>query len=175
MELLSPIAARASDWMLAVRLIGADPEVQATRAAVGGAASMALTELPARESAQLWPEALSGAALGPITMRLGALPSALDDALDLVAHHLPEAWLSVAVGPGVIRWSGEAAIDRLKLLRHTAAQQEMPLTLERAPWTVRSTLGHFGAYREGVGRLVGALRRTFDPEQVLVAPVGDPA
>jgi FAD/FMN-containing dehydrogenase len=175
MELLSPVAAGASEWMLALRLIGADPEVQATRDTVCGAASLALTELPARESAHLWPEASGGATQGPITMRLGALPSALDDALDLVAHHLPEGWVSVAVGAGTIRWSGEAALDRLKLLRHAAAQQEMPLTLERAPWAVRGALGHFGAYREGVGRLVGALRRSFDPAAVLVAPVGDPA
>ena len=37
------------------------------------------------------------------------------------------------------------------------------MTLERAPWPVRHALGHFGAYREGVGQLVGRLRDTFDP------------
>ena len=49
----------------------------------------------------------------------------------------------------------------------------MPLTLERAPWPVREQLGHFGAYREGVGQLVGALRETFDPAGVLLAPLGE--
>jgi len=174
LELLAPTAARAGDWMLALRLIGVDQEVHAARDAVGGIAPLALTELPARESAQLWPEALGGATLGPITVRLGTLPASLDDALDLVAHHLPESWLSVSVGSGVIRWSGETTVDRLKLLRHAAAQQEMPLTLERAPWPVREALGHFGAYREGVGRLVTQLRRAFDPAPTLVVPVGDP-
>jgi hypothetical protein len=28
---------------------------------------------------------------------------------------------------------------------------------------VRRSVGHFGAYREGVGPLVGGLRATFDP------------
>ena len=37
------------------------------------------------------------------------------------------------------------------------------MTLERAPWPVRRALGHFGAYREGVGQLVGRLRDSFDP------------
>ena len=41
------------------------------------------------------------------------------------------------------------------------------MTLERAPWPVRRALGHFGAYREGVGQLVGRLRETFDPGQCL--------
>jgi hypothetical protein len=33
-------------------------------------------------------------------------------------------------------------------------------------------LGHFGAYREGVGRLMGSLRTTFDPAGTLVVPLG---
>lgn len=173
LEVLSPRAARASDWMLAVRLVGSDPEVEAARDAVCGAVPMPLHELPVQEAARLWPEALAGATLGSSTLRLGALPTSLDDALDLVEHHLPEGWLSVGAGAGIVRWSGDAAADRLKLLRRAAAQQEMPVTLERAPWEVRSQMGHFGAYREGVGRLVSALRRTFDPAGVLVVPVGD--
>ncbi len=48
----------------------------------------------------------------------------------------------------------------------------MPLTLERAPWPVRHQLGHFGAYREGVGRLVCGLRDAFDPARILAVPVG---
>ena len=171
LELLAPAAAQAADWALAIRLIGADAEVQAARNAVGGAASLGFAELPARESAQLWSDVLAGAESGPTTVRLGTLPSALDDALDLVAHHLPEAWLAATVGGGTIRWSGDTTHDRVKLLRHQAAQQEIPLTLERSPWPMRESLGHFGAYREGVGRLVGQLRRAFDPHGTLVVPV----
>jgi len=53
-------------------------------------------------------------------------------------------------------------------LRRTLAALEVPLTLERAPWPVRTAVGHFGAYREGVGPLVAGLRRTFDPGGALV-------
>jgi hypothetical protein len=48
----------------------------------------------------------------------------------------------------------------------------MPITIERAPWSVRNALGHFGAYREGVGRLMGSLRNTFDPNHTLVTTLG---
>jgi hypothetical protein len=60
------------------------------------------------------------------------------------------------------------SVDRLTKLRRALAAREVPLTLERAPWSVRSAVGHFGAYREGVGPLVAGLRRTFDPNGVLV-------
>jgi hypothetical protein len=56
----------------------------------------------------------------------------------------------------------------LQRLRRTLAGMEVPLTLERAPWPVRGAVGHFGAYREGVGPLVAGLRRTFDPGGALV-------
>ncbi len=172
LELLSPPATRTTSWTLAVRLTGADREVEATRDAVCGAASLALAELPVPDAARFWPETLAGATSEPTTIRVGALPSSLDTALDLLEHHLPEGWLSVAIAAGAIRWTGSAPPERLRLLRHATAQQEMPLTLERAPWEIRREVGHFGAYREGVGRLVAALRRTFDPEQVLVTAVG---
>jgi len=41
------------------------------------------------------------------------------------------------------------------------------MTIERAPWALRRAMGHFGAYREGVGQLVGRLRDSFDPGQCL--------
>jgi hypothetical protein len=63
----------------------------------------------------------------------------------------------------MIRWSGNAAPEAIRGLRRAAAEREVPLTLERAPWDLRRTVGHFGAYREGVGRLVTKLRATFDP------------
>ena len=47
------------------------------------------------------------------------------------------------------------------------AQKDQGRVLERAPWVIRRALGHFGAYREGVGKIVGRLRGTFDPGQCL--------
>ena len=60
---------------------------------------------------------------------------------------------------------------RIASLSLTQATLEVPLTLERAPWSVRSAVGHFGAYREGVGPLVAGLRRTFDPGEAFVVAV----
>ena len=65
-----------------------------------------------------------------------------------------------APGAGMIRWTGDAPVERLRAVRRAAAAREIPMTLERAPWPVRRALGHFGAYREGVGQLVGRLRET---------------
>ncbi len=175
LELLSPTARGRDDdaWRLAVRLIGGEPSVQAQRDAVSGTFGARLEALAAGDAAAWWRGVLAAAALPPTTLRVGALPGELDDALDLVAHHLPEGWLSVTVSCGTVRWSGAAPSDRIRLLRHAAAQREMPMTLERAPWNVRAACGHFGAYREGVSRLVSRLRSAFDPAGVLVAPIGD--
>ena len=110
----------------------------------------------------------------PVTLRIGAAPSSLEQALDLVALHLDERvadWISTTLPAGVIRWSGNAQPHELRRLRNAAAQLEWPLTLERAPWEVRAAVGHFGAYREGVGLLVQRLRAAFDPAGVLVTGI----
>ncbi len=96
------------------------------------------------------------------------LHAGLDDALDMLAASLDEGLIAAGAGSaGGVRWSGEARIDALRSLRRTAASREIPMTLERAPWAVRQQLGHFGAYREGVGQLVSRLRETFDPGSLL--------
>jgi hypothetical protein len=172
MELASPSALGTADWGVAVRLTGSGTEVAATRDAVRGAAGVDLTELGVEEAARFWQSLHTGSLSGATTIRLGALPSSLDSALDLIAHHLREAWTTASMAVGGIRWSGTADPDELRLLRHTAAQQEIPITIERAPWAVRARLGHFGAYREGAGALVTGLRRAFDPAGVIVAPLG---
>jgi hypothetical protein len=76
----------------------------------------------------------------------------------------------------MLRWTGEATAERLRTIRRTTAAREIPMTIERAPWPLRHAVGHFGAYREGVGRLVGGLRDSFDPGLSLqVALEGDDA
>jgi hypothetical protein len=95
------------------------------------------------------------------------LGGGIDDTLDLLAHDLDEGLVAAGAAAGLIRWTGDAPVERLRGLRRTAAGREIPMTLERAPWPVRRALGHFGAYREGVGQLVGRLRDTFDPGQCL--------
>ena len=93
--------------------------------------------------------------------------TALHQASDLVLHHLDDASITASIGAGVVRWSGSASAARLQLLRRTAAQVEMPVTIERAPWPLRSELGHFGLYRAGVNQLMNSLRHTFDPQGTL--------
>jgi glycolate oxidase FAD binding subunit len=173
LEVLSPLAAGRERWTLAVRLLGSAPAVEADAQSAGGASQIPLAALEAAEAGRFWRGALAGAAASPVTLRLGALATAMDDALDLVLHHLDEHWIMAGVGAGGLRWSGDAPADRIRLLRHAAAPREMPMTLERAPWAVREQVGYFGAYREGVGQLVGALKDAFDPAGVLVVPLAD--
>lgn len=170
-QLLSPQATQRDDWTLAIRLLGPDAGVRHEKGSVQGATELPLSDLPGPDAARLWHLAATGATSGPLTLRIGTLTGALPAALDLVEHDLPEGWISVDAAAAGVRWSGAATVASLRVLRHAAAEREMPMTLERAPWPVRSQLGVFGAYREGVGRLVAGLRETFDPVGVLVSGI----
>jgi FAD/FMN-containing dehydrogenase len=163
LELLSPALAAEADWVLAARFAGTDAGTQSGARGLQAVSPLAWQVLPAERSAGFW--ALAGRAVlgGPVTLRLGVLPDGIDDTLDLIAHHLDEGLVSVGAGGGMLRWTGEATVERLRSVRRSTAAREIPMTIERAPWAIRHAVGHFGAYREGVGRLVGRLRDTFDP------------
>ncbi|HEU4699587.1 MAG TPA: FAD-binding oxidoreductase [Gemmatimonadales bacterium] len=167
LELLSPALAAESEWVLAARFMGTDEAAQAEAARLPAATDVVWQQLPAERSGAFWGLAARAALGGPVTFRMGVLADGLDDTLDLVAHDLDEGLVSAGAAGGMLRWTGVASPERLRALRRTAAGREIPLTLERAPWPVRHAVGHFGAYREGVGRLVGRLRETFDPGQCL--------
>ena len=171
-ELMSPAVGGGNQWLLAVRLIGSDPSVAADRSGVRGAGAASWLEHTPHDAAEFWQSASVHPVQHPVTIRMGTVVTDLDRALDLVAHHLDDESISASIAAGVVRWSGTAPADRLQLLRHNAAQVEMPITIERAPWSVRNALGHFGAYREGVGRLMGSLRNTFDPNHTLATTLG---
>jgi hypothetical protein len=128
---------------------------------------IAWAPIPTERTAAFWSNVARGSLAGPITFRLGVLANGVDDTIDLLAHDLDEGLVSAGPGSGMIRWTGEASVERLRAVRRAAASREIPMTLERAPWTIRRALGHFGAYREGVGQLVGRLRDSFDPGQCL--------
>lgn len=172
LELYSGDDARPADWSLAVRLTGRDAEVAAAADAVRQAADVPWRELAPNEAAGFWANVQQAMVSAPTTVRLGTLPTAIEPCLDLVQHRLREGVISVSVPLGSVRWCGPASADDLLRLRQTAAQQEIPVTLERGSWGLRDTVGHYGAYREGVGRLVSELRRAFDPHGVLVVPFG---
>jgi FAD/FMN-containing dehydrogenase len=163
MELLSPALAAEPAWVLALRLTGLRDALRAEIEQVAAMAGGPWEELPPDRAASLWGLVARGAASGPITLRLGVLGPGVDEALDLVATELGEGVSAAGPGSGGLRWTGVADPERIRSLRRALAPREIPLTLERAPWAVRRAIGHFGAYREGVGQLVGRLRETFDP------------
>jgi FAD/FMN-containing dehydrogenase len=167
LELLSPALAAEAEWILAARFVGTEATVQADVRRLGSHGDLNWTQLPADRTAAFWSVAARGSLGGPITLRLGVLGDGVDEAIDLLAHELDEGLVSAGAGQGMIRWTGDATLDRLRALRRAAASREIPMTLERAPWPLRRSLGHFGAYREGVGKIVGRLRGTFDPGQCL--------
>jgi glycolate oxidase FAD binding subunit len=169
LELVSPALARRERWVLAVRLAGSPTLVAADETGLGAATGGGrFTPLRAEEAHAFWMRHAEGFAIRPVTFRLGAVPSASDEMLDLLQHQVGDEWISASPAVGASRWTGEVTVDRLQRLRRTLAGLEVPLTLERAPWPIRTAVGHFGAYREGVGPLVTGLRRTFDPGNALV-------
>src|SRR5213596_2126438 len=169
LELVSPARARRERWVLAVRLAGSPALVAADEAGLGAASGGGrFTPLRAEEAHAFWMRLAEGFAVRPVTFRIAGVPTASDELLDLLQHQLGDEWISASPAAGAIRWTGDASIDRLQRLRRTLAGLEVPLTLERAPWALRGAVGHFGAYREGVGPLVTGLRRTFDPGGALV-------
>jgi glycolate oxidase FAD binding subunit len=163
LELLSPALAGEADWTLAARFAGTDAAVQADVRRLSSHGDLAWEPLPAERTAAFWSLVARGSLGGSITLRLGVLGDGIDETIDLLSHDLDEKLVSAGAGAGMIRWTGEAPVERLRAVRRAAAGREIPMTLERAPWPVRRALGHFGAYREGVGQLVGRLRDSFDP------------
>jgi hypothetical protein len=167
LELLSPALAAEADWVLAARFVGTEAAVQAETRRLSSVGELNWSPLAPDRTAGFWSAAARGSLGGTITLRLDVLGQGVDETIDLLAHDLDEGLVSAGAGEGMIRWSGDAPLERLRALRRAAASREIPMTLERAPWSIRRALGHFGAYREGVGKIVGRLRGTFDPGQCL--------
>lgn len=170
MEILSPAVCSGTSWTLAVRLAGSPESVEADvgllRANVAGAA-----ELPPSEAGLFWREVRRGAATAAVTLRAGALAEGVESALEDMERSLGDGWVSAGPLHGGLRWGGDADSATLIDLRRRLAIREIPLTLERAAWPLRSAVGHFGAYREGAAVLARGLRRAFDPGEQFVVPL----
>jgi glycolate oxidase FAD binding subunit len=171
-ELVSPLLGGASDWTLAVRLAGTAELVTAHEIALRAATGGRMTALEPEAARDFWLRTAAGVAGRPVTLRAGALPAGTDTVVDLLQHQLDDEWIAASPACGAVRWAGAATAERLQHVRRALAALEVPLTLERAPWPLRHAVGHFGAYREGVGPLVESLRRTFDPGACIVTAVG---
>ncbi len=169
-ELASPRATATGDWVLLIRLLGSAAGTAAEAARITEAVETPVTVLTPEEAHQLR-QTISLSFLGiPCAIRLGVLPDGIDDTLDMLINHLGEGPLTAEPASGGIRIGADPDAEMIHLLRRTLAEREIPLTVERAPWALRSRTGHFGAYREGVGALVTGLQATFDPAATLVVP-----
>jgi glycolate dehydrogenase FAD-binding subunit len=167
LELLAPAIAAVPEWSLAARLAGTEDGVRAEAARLVRDTGLTWEEVPSERAASFWSLVARAPLSGLVAIRLGSLIDGLPELTDLVIERLGESLLAAGPGTGALRWAGDADADALRALRHLAAEREVPVTLERAPWAIRRVVGHFGAYREGVGILVERLRATFDPKGVI--------
>lgn len=172
LELISPAALRAEQWTLAVRLIGSEAATAGEKSSIEDAvASVGLRRNDPVKPGEPWRMLANAAVEAETTLRFGALPSALETLLDLIAHHVDETcadFITATVTTGTARWSGRVQADRIRLLRNACAQQEIPVTVERSPWRVLSEVAHSGAFRERLGPIIASVRKAFDPAGILV-------
>ncbi len=164
LELFSPELAEEAEWVLALELSGTEATVEAEAARVTAHSEVSWNRLAPERATAFWNATARAPLAAPMTLRLGVFPDGLDELIDLLHERLNPGLLSAGPGWGMLRWSGDATVGALRDVRRMAAERETPLTLERGPWAIRHALGHFGAYREGVGVLVSKLRSTFDPD-----------
>ncbi len=167
LELMSPVLGAHANWILAARILGPRDAVRGQAARLHDTTTLNWVETTEEQARALWVGAAHAALTGPVSIRLGVLIEGLDQTIDLLEERLDTELLSAGAGSGTIRWTGTASEESLLAVRRIAASREIPVTLERAPWDLRRTVGHFGAYREGVGGLVEKLRDVFDPARVI--------
>ena len=164
LELCSPALAADTGWVLALELAGTAAAVDSEATRTRTHSEVSWERLTPDAAVAFWRGVARGPLGGELSFRLGVFPDGLDDMLDLLDERLDTGLVSAGPGHGMLRWSGTASLEQLRDIRRTAAQREIPLTLERGPWALRHSFGHFGAYREGVAVLVSKLRSTFDPD-----------
>lgn len=164
MELFSPATVGEPDWVLGLELVGTEAAVEDEVVRAMASGDLVWARPDSDRGALFWQASARAALGGSTTFRLGVFADGLDEIIDLVTEHLDAGLISGGPGSGLLRWSGDTTVEKLKAVRRLAAEREIPLTLERAPWPVRHAFGHYGAYREGVGALVSKLRSTFDPD-----------
>jgi glycolate oxidase FAD binding subunit len=166
LEVLSPASAAGPEWTLALRVTGTAEGVEADSARAGAVTALRWERLQPPQAAGFWGLVARAPLDAPVALRLGALQDSVEELTTIVSTTLGEGLLAAGPGSGAIRWAGDPAPAALRELRRVAAEREVPVTVERAPLAFRQAVGHFGAYREGVGQLVHRLRATFDPRPV---------
>jgi FAD/FMN-containing dehydrogenase len=159
-----------ANWTLRIRVMGSATAVEAAhRTMLPSRADVSFTRSSGDPE---WQAVCARVTDHPVSIRLGPTTTALEMTLDLVADEVEAGNFDMSLRPPLIRWWGTASHEQLRNLRNTLAQREVPMTVERAPWSTLQAIGHFGAYREGVYRLVSGLRAVFDPSETIAVPLG---
>lgn len=169
-EILSPKAARRDSWVLAVRFLGPPAAVEAGAGRLAAARRDGMV-LDDDASQRFWANAARAMGSAPGSLRFGVLPDGLDELLDRLEQLGGLELVSATPGAASLRWGGAVDASQVIALRAALAPAEIPVTLERAPWTVLRHARHYGAYREGVGAIVTGLRRAFDPAGMILTPL----
>ena len=172
LELVSPGPPGSLGWWLLMVIAGTEEGVRAEAERARRVAADLSWEVLSGPAGTAFQSAAAEAALdGPVTIRLGVLPQSIPEVADLLADRLGPGRLSASAGRGGLRWTGHPSADALITLRRELATREIPVTVERGPWSVRAKTGHFGAFREGVRPLSDRVRAVFDPAGRLMTPI----
>jgi FAD/FMN-containing dehydrogenase len=163
-ELFSPSLAGESEWVLAVRAVGSQDGIASELGRLDVAPNVHWVELGREKAAALWHVTERAFAGQHTCVRLGVFPDGVDETIDHVLDRLGDGLISASMAAGGLRWSGDTTAERLREVRRTLAAREIPMTVERAAWSMLERVGHFGAYREGVATVVTRLRSAFDPK-----------
>jgi FAD/FMN-containing dehydrogenase len=167
LELFSPALAADAEWVLAARLIGATAAVEAERERLAKATGLTWDPVALSERDCLLGIGSARSPRGSAHRQVGRPVRWHGRRARSGREHFDEGWFRQAWEAAA--FAGPATCPPIALSPCGALPRpaKSPVTLERAPWAVRQSVGHFGAYREGVGQLVGRLRETFDPRGCL--------
>ena len=158
-------------WSLAVRVMGTREAVERHLERLGQRVKLTWDRLTDAEAVDYRASGTAAHSGGPVTVRVGTQPTTLGATMSLLREAFGGGFTTVMSPPAMLRWSGKADAAAIRELRAKLAELTVPLTVERAPWSTLSSVGHFGAFRPGVAPLLASLGAGFDPKTILTAPI----
>ena len=117
LELLSPALAAEPDWTLAARFVGTDAAVQADVRRLSAVGDLAWQPLPADRTAAFWDWSLAAASAGPSHCAWASWATASTRRSTSWPTTSTRDWCARGAGSGMIRWTGDAPVERLRALR----------------------------------------------------------
>lgn len=171
LELCSPSLSSSGAWSLLAQALGTSAGVAAEVERARAVSGIELTTLEPDRADRLLAALAEGMLESPVVVRAGVLAPSTPDLVDEIGETIGHSRLSASLGAGGLRWAGNPTPAHLRALRARLAEREIPVTVERAAWSFRRAVGHFGAFREGVRPLTERVRAVFDPGRLLVSPL----